>query len=266
MKRQDPFSIVYEDERILAVDKVSGLSVVADRYDESRDRLDELLNRYFAQELQNNPDQKPRIPFPHRVLLLHRIDKDTSGLVLFAKDTDTQRMLSRLFQDRAIRKSYIALVHGRPAWEETECNLPLKADGDRAHRTVIDKWKGKTAVTRFKYLGGVANYSVLLCMPESGRTHQIRVHLSSMGYPIICDPLYGSSAPLKLSSFKRGWRGNPDEELPLLSRLGLHAYSIEIPDYNAEGEPLLLTVEAHKDINACIRQIEKASGSVIKLS
>jgi len=265
MKRQEPFRILYEDERLAAIDKAPGISVIADRWDDSRERLDELLNSFFTAEAAEaaaaQPPRPSRVPFPHRVLVVHRIDRDTSGLVVFAKNAEAHRALSAAFEAREVGKAYIAVVHGRPAWEENFCDLPLRADGDREHRTVIDKSLGKQSRTAFRNLGAVGNFAVLEAIPETGRTHQIRVHLASMGYPIVCDPLYGTTKPVVLSSFKRGWRGDTADERPLLSRLGLHAARLVLPAQAAGGEALELSAPFPRDLASLIKQMEKASGN-----
>jgi len=215
MKKTLLFRVVYEDDRIAAVDKASGIAVCADRWDDSRERLDKLLAAFLNIE---------------KVFIVHRIDRDTSGLVVFAKNTDIHRKLSAAFENRRVYKKYIAVVRGRPAWKETVCDLPLVPDGNKQHHTIIDKFQGKKSVTSFRLLGSAGNYSILEAVPETGRTHQIRVHLASMGHSIVCDELYGNSKPLFLSAFKPGWRGNPEEEKPLLGRLGLHAAGLFIPE------------------------------------
>ncbi|MDR2184342.1 MAG: RNA pseudouridine synthase [Treponema sp.] len=246
-----PFSIIYEDRRILAVNKAPGLALGADRWDESRERLDRLL--------------AARCP---GILTVHRIDRDTSGLVIFAKDAATHRELSAAFESRRVKKRYAAVVHGRPLWTETECSLPLVPDGDKQHRTIVDKYRGKPSVTRFRLLLSTGNYSVLEVFPETGRTHQIRVHCASLGHPVVCDPLYSAggrtgrrgSEGIFLSSFKKGWRGDPLEEKPLLARLGLHAGRLELPDYRpgeAGAGGFVLEAPMPRDMRALIKQMEK---------
>lgn len=267
MKRTEPFTIVFENDQFLVVNKASGIAVIADRWDDSKERLDELLNSYYAREAAAAasavPPQEPRIPFPHRVYVVHRIDRDTSGLVLFAKTKEAHRQLSSLFESRTIEKTYVAVIHGRPAWTETVCDLPLRSDGDREHRTVIDKAKGKHARTTFKLLAEVGSYSLIQAQIETGRTHQIRVHLASLGHPVVCDPLYGTSKPVYLSAFKRGWRGDNLEEKPLLSRLGLHAYSLVLPA--GSGGPHTFIAPLPRDFRALVNQIEKVTGIAITL-
>lgn len=270
MKQKSLFSIVYEDDNMLGVDKVSGLSVGGDRWDTSKERLDKLLNSYFAEDqkkAENGDSQgvSPRLPFPHRVYTVHRIDQDTSGIVLFAKDAETHKELSALFEHGKVEKKYIAVVHGRPLWKETSCDLPLVPDGDKHHRTIIDKYQGKKSLTRFVFLGSAGNYSVIEALPQTGRTHQIRVHLASLGHPIVCDSLYGKAGAMKgvfLSSFKKRWQGDPIDERPLLARLGLHAAEITLPELSWLPESgSRIKANLPKDMAALIKQMEKAQNT-----
>ncbi|MDR2741613.1 MAG: RluA family pseudouridine synthase [Treponema sp.] len=255
MKSSVPFTIIYEDDHIIAVNKAAGISVGSDRWDEARERLDKLLAAHC----------------PAQVFTVHRIDRDTSGAVVFAKDAETHKRLSAAFESRQTAKQYIAVIHGRLSLAETLCELPLVPNGDKQHRTIIDQYRGKKALTRFRLLGSAGNYSVVEALPKTGRTHQIRVHLASLGHPIVCDPLYGRAARrgqaekgVFLSSFKKGWRGDPLKEQPLLSRLGLHALSLGLPDYTGEdasGPGLNLYAPLSRDMAALIKQMEKCGGS-----
>jgi 23S rRNA-/tRNA-specific pseudouridylate synthase len=164
------------------------------------------------------------------------------------------------FEGRRVEKLYLAVVHGRPSWAETECDLPLVPNGDKEHRTIVDKYQGKRSLTRFKLLGTAGDYAVLAAKPATGRTHQIRAHLVALGHPVVCDPLYGRSGrgrvspkPVYLSSFKRGWRGDAFEERPLLERLGLHALRLSLPDLPPFEAPLA------RDMAALINQMEKVT-------
>jgi 23S rRNA pseudouridine1911/1915/1917 synthase len=253
MKREAPFQVVYEDNLIVAVSKSSGLSVGGDRWDDSKERLDKLLAAFL-----NLP----------KIYTVHRIDKETSGLVVFAKDAETHKKLSLAFETRQIEKRYIAAVHGRPLWAETVCDLPLVPNGNKQHHTIIDKYQVKKSLTRFRLLGSAGHYSIVEARPETGRTHQIRVHLAGLGHPIICDEFYGSAKPALLSSFKRGWRGDPLTERPLLARLGLHAAELVLPPYAAPSAPensLSLKAPLPRDLAALINQMEKAAGTNIDL-
>jgi 23S rRNA pseudouridine1911/1915/1917 synthase len=280
MKKSELFTLVYKDSRVIVVNKAAGIAVTADRWDENRERLDQLA----AASLGGG----------NRLWIVHRIDRDTSGLVLFARDAESHRSLSLAFEERRVEKRYIAVVHGRPAWKETSCDLPLVPNGSKRGLTIIDKYRGKKSLTLFRFLGGAGNYSVLEAEPRTGRTHQIRVHLAALAHPVVCDPLYGSGKPVFLSSFKPDRRGDPFEERPLLERLGLHAAELVLPDGFAgeiagtvrenqaggetaettagtagetaetaggrAGEPLRFRAPLPRDMTALIKQMEKRAG------
>jgi RluA family pseudouridine synthase len=275
MKQVQPFTIMYEDERIIAVNKAAGLSVGGDRWDDSLERLDKMLEVFLREGAAGSGGQAPG-GGAARLWTVHRIDKETSGLVIFAKDRETHRLLSLAFEGRQVKKRYIAIVHGRPLWDETGCDLPLIPNGNKKHLTIIDKYRGKKSFTLFRFLGGAGNYSVLEALPETGRTHQIRVHARALGFPIVCDLLYGTGRPVLLSSFKKNWRGDPLDEKPLLARLGLHAAELVLPGHSPAGVAadgaaadgtdsvsggLSLNAPLPRDMAALIRQIEKAGGS-----
>ncbi|WP_010258012.1 RluA family pseudouridine synthase [Treponema primitia] len=250
MKQKQPYTIIHEDDHIIAVNKAAGIAVSGDRWDESRERLDKLLGSFY-----NGP-----------IFIVHRLDRDTSGIIVFARDEDTHRYLSKAFESREVEKIYCAIVHGRPLWAETDCDLALAPDGDKLHRTVVDKHHGKRSFTHFRLLLAAGAYSVVEARPASGRTHQIRVHLASLGHPVVCDPLYGSRnspKPVYLSGFKKGWRGDPLAEKPLLDRLGLHAAALSLPYPPGLDNKLTLQAPLPRDMTALIKQMEKAAGTLM---
>ena len=241
MKAAPPFTLVFEDSEIIAVNKASGIATGGDRWDESKLRLDKLV----AEAAGIN------------VFTVHRIDKETSGLVVFAKNEAAHRRFSLAFAQRDVVKRYIAVVHGRPPWKETVCSLPLVSNGNKQHMTIVDKYRGKKSLTRFILIHSAGNYSILEAFPETGRTHQIRVHAAALGLPVACDPLYGrglQDKPVLLSSIKKNWRGDPFDEKPILSRLGLHALELTLP---SGSEPLILSAPLPRDMAAAVKQIGK---------
>ena len=245
------FTIVYEDENIAALNKSSGIAVSPDRWNPSLERLDKLAAEFLKIK---------------KLYTVHRIDRDTSGLVVFAKNSGTHKALSLAFEERKVKKRYIAAVHGRPSWQETACDLPLVPNGNKQHHTIIDKFRGKKSLTAFRFLLSAGNYSIIEALPETGRTHQIRVHLASLGHPVVCDEFYGNMKPVLLSAIKRGWRGDPLDERPLISRLGLHAAGLSIPGFGAAGAASLeLKAPLPRDMAALIRQMEKASNIILDL-
>jgi RluA family pseudouridine synthase len=255
MMRKNSFVVIYEDERAVAVNKPPGLSVGGDRWDESKERLDRLLSAFIGVQ---------------KLYTVHRIDRDTSGIVVFAKDAETHKRLSGAFESRDVKKRYIAIVHGRPPWKETVCDLPLVPNGNKQHHTIIDQYRGKKSLTRFHLLGSAGNYSVVEAFPETGRTHQIRVHLAALGHPVVCDEFYGNTKPVFLSAIKRGWRGDPFEEKPLLTRLGLHGAELYIPEYKSSVGPadadsekgVTLMAPLFRDMAALVNQMEKTGGGM----
>ncbi|MDR1231378.1 MAG: RNA pseudouridine synthase [Spirochaetaceae bacterium] len=247
MKRQELYAVVWENDDFLAVNKPSGISLCPERWEQERLPLNRLLEETFGAKL----------------FVCHRIDRETSGLVVFAKTAEAHKRLSAAFEKRLVQKNYTVILHGRPLWQETECDLPLLPDGNKKHGTIIDKYRGKPSRTLFRVLLSAGGYTVAEAEPRTGRTHQIRVHAASLGHPVVCDTLYGPesrSGTMKavyLSSFKRGWRGDKFEERPLLARLGLHAATLTLPAECGVPEPLALAAPLPKDMAATINQMEK---------
>lgn len=234
------YSVIYQDEDILVLNKRSGILIAADRYNQQAPRLDLLAQEEFG-----------------KLYAVHRIDKDTSGIIVYARNTQAQRMISMQFENRQVDKTYHALVYGHPLWQELTVDSKLRIDGDAKHRTVVDKKKGKVSLTEFRNLGDCGPYSWIEAKPKTGRTHQIRVHLASKGLSIVCDPLYSSSQkPVLLSEIKRKWNGDEFEERPLLSRLALHAYKIEFLHPRTE-EKVSFTAPYPKDMDATRKQLAK---------
>jgi len=237
------YSVVYSDDDIVVLNKRSGILIAADRYDENAPRLDLLAEKEFG-----------------KLFAVHRIDKDTSGLIIYARNADSQRALSMQFEKRLVHKTYHALVYGHPIWKELDVKLPLLPDGDARHRTTIDKRNGKPSETQFRLIGNCGPFSWVEAKPVTGRTHQIRVHLNSQGFSIVCDPLYGGNQkPIRLSEIKKRWNGDEEEERPLLSRLALHAYKIEL-EHPKTGEKISFEAPYPKDMEATRKQLAKIFG------
>ena len=244
MKPVPHYTVIYSDSSIAVLNKRSGLLVAADRYDADALRLDVLAEQEFG-----------------RLFAVHRIDKDTSGVVVYARTAEAHRALSVQFERRQVHKCYHALVNGRPLWQEQRIDVPLLPDGDQRHRSVPNKRFGKPAVTDFRLLGVCGPYSWLEARPLTGRTHQIRAHVQYAGLGIVCDPLYsGNQKPVRLSDIKRSWRGNVEEERPLLSRLGLHAYRIAFA-HPASNEPVAFSAPYQKDMDSTRKQLAKLYGT-----
>lgn len=165
--------IVHCDQALLVVDKPSGLPSVPGRDPALHDCAASRVVAAFA-------DAK----------VVHRLDMDTSGLLLFARGLAVQRVLSRAFEQRQVGKTYIAVVAGEPADDEGEIDLPLRADWPNRPRQIVDVQAGKPSHTRWQVLQRGAGCSRLALHPLTGRSHQLRVHLAAIGHPILGDPLY----------------------------------------------------------------------------
>ena len=244
--KKAPFTLIYADEDMIAVNKAAGLLVAADRWDIEAPRLDLLIQKELPQIA----------PLCQKLYAVHRIDKDTSGILLYALNAEAHRALNTAFQEREIKKTYRRLIHGRVQEEQFTVDLPLRADGDALHRTIVDKRRGKEAITHFTVLETFRQFSLLEARPVTGRTHQIRAHLAAAGYPIVCDSLYGSGKPVLLSELKQRWRGDVYAEQPLIRRLALHAYQLE-GLHPRTSEPFSFTAEYAKDFKSTVHQLQK---------
>ncbi len=236
---KDTFSILYSDNAILAVDKPAGWLSIPDRWDPDALVIQHALSKEYG------------ALFP-----AHRIDKDTSGVLVFARTAQAHRILNDQFSTRAVEKVYLALVHGEPLEDRWKVELALRADGDREHRTMIDAAKGKSAATIFEVAERFRGFALIKAMPETGRTHQIRVHLAASSLTIVADPLYGDGAPLLLSELKRKWKGDAYEEHPLMARTALHAAQITLT-HPIRGERLTIESPLPRDFKATLAQLRK---------
>jgi tRNA pseudouridine32 synthase/23S rRNA pseudouridine746 synthase len=165
--------ILYEDEWLLIVNKPSGLLTIQDGYSNDLPHSRTLLEPKFG-----------------RCWIVHRLDKETSGILVLARSKEIHRSLSLLFQQREISKRYQAIVYGKPERLFFDISEPLKVNGDRSHRTVVDQIGGKPALTKITVVKSNGLLSVVDAEPYTGYTHQIRAHLCFIVHPILGDPLY----------------------------------------------------------------------------
>jgi RluA family pseudouridine synthase len=214
--------IIWSDDNILAINKPAGLLSIPDGY---HPELPCAVNT-----LQTSQGQ---------LWVVHRLDKETSGVLLFARNARTHKFLNEQFQNRQVQKIYRAIIVGSPDWEQLEINLPLKVDGDRKHRTRVNLPGSKLAQSDVTVLSRFPGYTFVEVRPHTGYTHQIRVHLSASGFPIVSDLLYDQNASLhKL----------------ILTRLGLHAFQVTFwqPDATAQ---LTLTAPYPADFDDAINKL-----------
>jgi 23S rRNA pseudouridine1911/1915/1917 synthase len=217
---KEPGSILYADERLLVVNKPPGVSLATTRK-ESGLAVRRLLSSIPKEELETAGLAGASFH------LVHRLDLGTSGLVLIARDEVTHRSLSVLFSNRSIAKTYLALVWGHPRPPSGVYNIPLGPDV-RDRRRMKAVTTGKPAITRYRALAKAPHVSLLALYPETGRTHQIRVHLASAGHWIVGDDLYGGQR-------HRGIREERMSALLSPAHLFLHAWRLELPEGASKG-------------------------------
>lgn len=232
--------ILWQDDRLVAVNKPPGLATVPGRDDP------DCVALQFAKAGQS-------------VRIIHRLDKQTSGVLLLARDRDAQRCLCKQFLERKVEKEYLAIVAGSPQHEQGEIDISLARPVSGVKRISPAK-HGWTALTRWEVAQRLGPLTVLRCFPKTGRMHQLRVHLKAIGLPLAVDPLYnrppfGVPEGIFLSNFKRDYRHKKTEERPLIGRLTLHATRINFSDLN--GQPISVTCHPPKDFRATINQLSK---------
>lgn len=191
-----PFKILYQDDAIIIIDKPSGLLTIPDGYHTSSTCVSKILQSHFE-----------------RVWVVHRVDKETSGVMIFALSAPAHRALNIQFETRQVHKTYHAYVTGLPDWNELDIQSSIKTNGDRQHRTIVTTIGGKPARSAVTVIERLISSALVSAHPYTGYTHQIRSHLASVGHPILGDTLY--------HAMPQNTPAGP------ANRLMLHAYQIE---------------------------------------
>ena len=183
--------IIHQDKHIIVLNKPAGLSVLPEGWEPDAPYLRQMLEEKYGS-----------------IFVVHRLDKVTSGVIVFALTAEAHRVLNRQFEMHEVEKVYQAIVEGVPHWDVHTARHMLQTNVGRKHRTVVVRKRGKNSETEFKVLKRGQTEALIEAHPKTGRTHQIRVHLSALGFPILGDTLYGAS------------------ETDLIARPALHSYSI----------------------------------------
>ncbi len=232
--------VIFEDDDIIAVNKPPFLLTDSDRFDASLSSV-----RSWLQKKHDD------------VFLIHRLDLETSGVLVFGKTKAAHRAMSIAFEKREVEKHYQVLVSGTIRIEGDTINKPLAESRTRKGRMIIHDKFGKPSITHYKVLERFKGYTFLDVNIETGRTHQIRVHLAAIGHPPAIDPMYGSELPIFASQIKGRQRfsGNTQER-PLISRVPLHAARLTFP-HPSTGKLMTLEAALPKDIRAALQQLRK---------
>jgi len=240
---QAPLQAQQTTEDIIVINKPSGVSVTKDR--SGAVQLLDILTPQLGPETAS------------RLRLVHRLDKLTSGVMILAANIQTQSAFSSYFEKRLVKKTYLAIVSGIVRSKQGSINAPLTRNRRNTAVMCLARKKGKDAITNWKLLADFGSMALLAVQPLTGRTHQIRVHLPSIELPLKIDPTYGSSRPLLLSDFKPNYRlGRGRTEMPLLDRLTLHAYQIQLPNIGQQ-RPDCFIARLDKKFAAAIKMLTK---------
>lgn len=212
--------ILHHDDHIVVLNKPAGLSVLNEGWDPDAPYLRQMLEDKFGQ-----------------IWVVHRLDKITSGVMVFALTAEAHRGLNGQFERREVKKVYQTIAEGVPPWNVRNARHMLRTNVGRAHRTVVVHKRGKNSETDFKVLKRGQDEALVEAYPKTGRTHQVRVHLSALGFPILGDVLYGAS------------------ETDLIERPALHAYSLEFT-HPITGKRLNFIADLPHDILEVLKRFD----------
>jgi 23S rRNA pseudouridine1911/1915/1917 synthase len=243
-----PLDIIYEDAALAVVNKPPGMIVHP-----ARGHWDGTL----AGALQHHFDQLSSLGGPTRPGIVHRLDRDTSGLIVVARSDATHHRLSEQFQARTVQKLYLAIVLGIPELDRDVIDKPIGPHPTHREKKAIREQHtlSRNAVTQYEVAERYDGFSLVRAWPKTGRTHQIRVHLAHLGYPVLCDRLYGGRRQITRGEIFR----DPSDETIILDRQALHAHRLSFahPD---SGEPLEFEAPLPADMQAVLEALRQRPG------
>jgi RluA family pseudouridine synthase len=226
--------IIYKDEHILVINKPAGLSVLPEGWEPDAPYLVKMLEEEYKDPATGSG----------RVWVVHRLDKHTSGVLVFALNAEAHRSLNIQFEKHEVEKVYRAITVGPPPWKERITKFPLRVNVGHKHRTMVDNKNGVRSETKFKVLNWVQispelaeGAALVEARPMTGRTHQIRVHAYALGYPLLGDTLY--SAP----------------ETDIIARPALHAHSLTF-NHPASNERVSFTAPYPADFKKALEHLK----------
>jgi len=212
---------------------------IPDRFDKNEPSLSQLLKKQLGD-----------------VFVVHRLDRETSGVIVFGLTADAHREMSRVFENRGVQKTYLALVLGEVKAEQGTIDHAIRENKSRPGTAEIHQ-SGKASLTEFSVIERFRGHSLVEAKPHTGRLHQIRIHLARIGHPLAIDEKYGGGRAIYLSTIKRGYRPKPDQdERPLMSRLTLHASGITFP-HPTTGAMMSINAPLPKDFRSVLNHLRK---------
>jgi RluA family pseudouridine synthase len=222
--------IIHLDEHILVINKPAGLPVLPDGWEKNAPYLVKMLEEEYG-----------------KIFIVHRLDKVTSGVMVFARTAEAHRSLNMQFESHEAEKVYHAIMEGEPKWNEKITKFPLRANVGKKHRTMVDAKNGKPSETRYKILKRYQDGALVEARPMTGRTHQVRVHAYALGHPLVGDVLYNAM------------------ETDVISRPALHAYSLTIT-HPATNERLTFKAERPEDFVSALERLSIGNDNVSMVS
>lgn len=238
---QNFYEIIFEDEDIVVINKAADVLSIPDRWNPDLPNLRNLLDEKYG-----------------KIFVVHRLDKETSGIMVFAKNSDSHKHLNDLFQNNRIIKLYHVAVSGILQRNEVDVDIPVMSDPSMKGKSIPSS-RGKESLTKIKVMERYKVATLVECNLITGRHHQIRVHCSAIGHPLLVDELYGSKDEFYLSSIKRRYNLKKGTvEKPIIDRLTMHAYSLEF-DHPSTGKKVKFTAEYPRDFSALLQVLGKYS-------
>ncbi|RAJ85922.1 23S rRNA pseudouridine955/2504/2580 synthase/23S rRNA pseudouridine1911/1915/1917 synthase [Chitinophaga dinghuensis] len=231
--------IIAETPDYIIVNKPSGVLTLPDRHDNELASLISMMKKAYGE-----------------IYTVHRLDRDTSGIILFARNETAHKYYSQLFESRDVKKFYLGIVNGQLFPTKGSVDEPIMEHPVQKGKMVANR-KGKPSLTDYEVLEDFGLFSLVRMQIHTGRTHQIRVHMKHLGHPIAVDEFYGNGEPVKLSTIKKKFKLGKyvEEERPLLSRLALHAAMLEFKDQ--AGQVIAVEAPLPKDMAALLNQLRK---------
>lgn len=229
--------IILENDQFIAINKPSGLLSIPDRLGQEISLKDILKEKKGS------------------IYTVHRLDRDTSGIIVFAKTEEAHKQLSQLFEGREMEKYYLGLVYGTMINPSGNIDAPIMEHPGKTSKMMTHA-KGKPSSTDYTVLESFRLFSWVEFRIHTGRTHQIRVHMQHIGHSIVCDEIYGDPKPILLSGLKKNFKlaKAAEEEKPILSRLALHSHRLK---FSLNGETFELEAPIPKDLRAVLQQLRK---------
>lgn len=241
MKKKSEFDIISEDDEILVISKQAGVLTIPDRYNRALPNIYRILTEKYG-----------------NIYTVHRLDRDTSGVMVFAKTPEAHRHMNLQFDNQQVGKFYHLVLAGVVNKDEMKIDIPVAADPSKPGLS-FPSARGKESLTILKVLKRFRSSTLVECELVTGRHHQLRVHCATIGHPLLLDPEYAGTTDFYVSSIKRRFKlGKRQEEKPIISRLTMHSKKITFDHPSGSGS-VSFEAEYPKDFSALLQALGKYS-------